>query len=80
MEIESTIPNPVIKFLGQLASVVDSQQDTNFTSIVDVAINDYLALLQEITPPANKKIYHKFDLLVPKQLAKSEFVYQITSD
>ena len=43
-------------------------------------MNDCLTLLQEIIPPTNKKIYHKIGLLVPKQLAKSEFVYQITSN
>ena len=44
-----------------------------------MAIKDCFALLQEIDPPANGKIYLEVDFLESVQLEKLEYEYPTTS-
>jgi hypothetical protein len=54
--IVSTIHSPVIKFLSHISWFDTSKHVMNSAAMVEEAIMNCFALLQEITPPANIKI------------------------
>ena len=72
LAIESTILRPEMKLFNHTPCEVASKQAMNSASIVDVAINVYLALFQEIAPLANMKIYSEVDFRESIHPAKSE--------
>jgi len=47
--------------------------------VVEVATNDWLTLLQDIAPSANKKTYPDVDFIESEHPAKSESEYLTTS-
>ena len=72
LDIESITLSLEMKLLSHTSCKVASKQDMNSVSIVEVAVNVYLTLLQDIAPPANIKMYPDVDLHESTQPAKSE--------
>jgi len=51
-----------MKLLNHTSCDVASKQETNSTSMVEVAVKVYLTLLHEIAPPSIMKMYPHADL------------------
>jgi hypothetical protein len=66
------ILSPKIKLLSHTPWEVASKQETNSTSIVEVATKVFLVLLREIAQSVIKKIYPDVDLRELTLPAKSE--------
>jgi len=64
LEIESTTLRPDMKLFNHTPCDVASKQETNSTSIVEVAVKVCLALLQDTAPPANKNITRCWSLWI----------------
>ena len=62
LEIVSTIFSPEMKLLSHTPCDVASKQETNSTSMVEVAVKVCLTLFHEIAPPAIMKMYPDVDL------------------
>ena len=79
LEIVSTIFSQEMKLLSHTPCDVASKQETNSSSMIEVAIKVYLTLLHKIAPSTIMKMYIDVDLRESTQLAKSESKYPITS-
>ena len=72
LDIESITLSSEMKLLSHIPCEVASKQDMNPTSIIEVAVNVCLTLLQDIAPLANIKMYPDVDLRESTQPSKFE--------